>query len=65
MLEWTRQGVSGEEGGVLIVDQTVWWVPEWTQRCVGKFLKLPRKQTKIKYNKQNIWLQSTQYKNKA
>jgi hypothetical protein len=28
MLEWTRQGVSGEEGGVLIVDQTVWWVPE-------------------------------------
>ena len=43
MLEWTRQGVSGEEGGLFILDQTVWWV--------RKFLKLPRKQTK-KYNKQ-------------
>ena len=53
MLEWTRQGVSGEEGGVLIVDQTVWWVPEWTWRWVGKFLKLPRKQTKNIINKTN------------
>ena len=53
MLEWTSKGVSGEEGGVSIVDQTVWWVPEWTWRWVGKFQKLPRKQTK----KQNIWLQ--------
>jgi hypothetical protein len=44
MLEWTRQGVSGDEGGIVILDQTVWWV--------RKFLKLPRKQTK-KYNKPN------------
>jgi hypothetical protein len=44
MLEWTRQGVSGDEGKIVILDQTVWWV--------RKFLKLPRKQTK-KYNKPN------------
>ena len=47
MLEWTRKGVSSEEDGVSIVDQTVWWVPEWTWRWARNFLKLSRKQTKL------------------
>jgi len=58
MLEWTRQDVCGEEVGVLIVDQTVWWAPEWIWRWeVSETAKKANK----KYNKQNIWLQSIPY----
>ena len=47
MLEWTREGVCCDEGGVLVVDQTVWWAPEWTWRWEVS-------ETAKKANKQNI-----------